>query len=191
MRELGPIEHGELAAGNVASMFGPRLRALVLGIGLAIQRFEDELFELLYGARQFPGKGAWCDHWGTLLGQPRGGLGDVEYTRILRGQAAARASTGNTDDQVVVAEELFPQLTVWRDDVYPAGVSWQFGPLPETIYGPQWPTLEGLFRAGVVLRSSKPPGVAYSFLVYPTTYFGFDDDPDAFGFDFGTYAEAF
>lgn len=184
-----PVDHAARALAALPSMFGPRVRAVVLGCALYLQDVEEDLLVLLHG-RHWPPTGAWLDHWGQKLGHERRGLSDPQYLRVLDGQRMANASSGTRDQQIAVARALFPSAAITRRDLHPIAAYWEIGPLlPSSFEGSPWPSDAFLDAAGEVLRSSKPRGRSYIIIAHVEGYFGFDDDPDALGFDEGDLSE--
>ena len=185
-----PVDHVAEGDALLPSFLGPRIRAVVAGCMLYLRDVvEDDLLAVLHG-RHWPPSGDWSQHWGSLLGQPQRGMPDLLYRRVLEGQAAANNSGGDREDQIAVAQALFPEAAVVRRDLYPATVSWEIGPLTQPgPDGRMWPHDAFLDAAGAVLRSSAPGIVSYSIVAYVERYFGFEADDDAYGWDDGDLSE--
>lgn len=81
-----------------------RIRSGRLGaaraIGRTFQHLEDNIYDL-YMSFVFELASGWTlDFWGWFAGEPRGGLNDILYKRLIRVALAAKYTSGNKDDYI-------------------------------------------------------------------------------------------
>lgn len=109
--------------------------ALLDTIADSIQSVDDEIVGMNHGLIFSQAEGEYLDYWGELVNQPREGLTDHWYRRLVRTAFLARRSDGTresviaiwqaaTEDSVVEYRYASPNgivLTAWRSDYLPDG----------------------------------------------------------------------
>lgn len=92
------------------------LMALVGELALAAQAIETSLFDVIEQTTIGTSTGAWLDRLGALVGEERGGEGDVLYRRYIRARVQANTSEGTFEDLIAVITEwygsAFPSLII-------------------------------------------------------------------------------
>lgn len=130
--------------------------------------------------------GANLDQYGLLVGERRDGLNDIEYRAFIGARILSNLSEGTIDEMTAILAIIGRATSaVQYIPLYPAGM--QFG------YVTAEPPASDARAARIVTQMTEvaPAGVEVAFIVEATEdYFGFDDDPEAFGFDEGEFARA-
>lgn len=88
-------DHSARAVGRLPSRLRqPVISALVTSIGEEIQKLEDEVFDTLSGLPVEAAQGVVLDRWGAIVGEPRLGLDDPTFRRVIQAKlVAAQASS--------------------------------------------------------------------------------------------------
>lgn len=182
------VDHPERAKALLTSLLSkPNLTLLLQLFTEQVQELED-LFFALYAERQIDtAQGAQLDQLGAIAGARRDGLDDETYRRVIRVQQIANQAAGRPEELLEVAKVLFAEADadarVLYYPLYPLGfglVIFRTDPSEELQRD----------RAIEVLTSMLPLAVKLDALDEATPgYFGWDDDPDALGFDVGHFVE--
>lgn len=141
-----------------------------------LQRLDDSI--ALLSAPLSDASGDTLDLLGDWVGEPRGGLSDAEYRRIIAGRRVVRAG-GTTPWRVAAmwaALTESPTATVTAQGA---------GSVSMTALVPYTPSGAWLRRAGGIVMDSIALGVGVSAAIYKTTSAVYDAAP---GYDIGTYA---
>jgi hypothetical protein len=116
------IDHVAEALARLPMQFRgkPRIEAFVRATTSSLQALEDASVQLLTAWVLDTAIGAQLDQLGVIVGQPRDGLSDADYRRILRARIAANRSDGIVEDLIQVARMVVyddaAQIEVERQD---------------------------------------------------------------------------
>jgi hypothetical protein len=176
-------DHGDRAVGKVLSQFKrkPRIAALIRALASGTQELEDELFSLIVSRTLTAATGAELDQWGSVVGEPRGSLGDSDYRRFIRARTMVNVCKGDVDSLIAIWQVVMGTEDVRFLPTYPAGYRLQAvrsALLPEYVRR----------RARRIMVDPKPGGVTSVCVEARRGFFGFSGNPDALGFDVGRYA---
>ncbi len=150
-----------------------------------IQRVENYFYSLIVDRIFDPEhvSGVWLDRWGEIVGVPRAGRTREHYSRVVAARILANRSEGLVSQitqalaTVAGAESTLYQLTA---------------PMEYYVYYTVQAYLSASERADVVdiIRYMTRATVGVSIVEAKAAgYFGFDDDPEALGFNLGEWAE--
>lgn len=98
----------------------PWLKALLLGLGDAMQRLEGDVLDLYTSSMLDTATGRDLDAWGALVDVQRRGLDDEEFRAYLQYRAACKRSRG-WREHVLRFQEI-PGITADYAEIYPAAV---------------------------------------------------------------------
>lgn len=166
-----------IAKGRVPAQFGPGVKGYAEAWGAVCQLAEDDLFDLYVSQTVDEAQGALLDRWGAIVGEPRGGLGDDDYRRIIRVKLQAQKTGGSPPQMAEVVRALFPDLTELTFREYAAHYRFHVshtGTLSDDMYR----------RIMRIYRLMKPAGVGAGMVEGPADVFRFDKshlDRDRFG----------
>jgi len=142
------------------------------------QGVEDALWERFTRRGLSDAVGAELDLWGVLLAEPRAGLLDDDYRRILGAVILARTSDGSNDRLAQIAQVAAGASQVRTFDLWPPTVRVEYG-VPATL-------ADGAARRVVrLLRRAKRGGVMLQVIEWTPAPFAFEDDEDG-GLGFGS-----
>jgi len=147
-----------------SALRGPRGMALMSSLCRAFGELDDQQGEIIRQMDPNLATDAMLDRCGSRVFEPRGGLADPEYRRIINGRAAASASDGSFNG-------------VWRTWLALSGANhdrarmFRYGlpSRPGLLLAAEFPTVPSvpfLRRAGAVLLDA----VVYPFEVAATLY---------------------
>lgn len=161
----------------------PRIVSLVKAFAKGIQDAEDDLDALMSAMRLPTATGAILDIWGEIVGEPRDGASDAIYRRFIFAKVLVNNSFGTTDNliEIVAALEGVDPEDVDHTNYFPASAE-----LSVTV-----PTVSDAATQRKIRRAldiAGPAGVNLQIVEATTGYFGWFADPDALGFDDGTFA---
>ena len=176
--------HADLAEAALLYQFRTKanIPALARALASGAQAFEDELFGVIMGTEFSLATGVNLDRWGELVGAKRNGLTDSEYRPFIRGQILANRSSGKTDELIQVFQEI-TDGEVRHQNLFPAGFQMivvRTVPMSDRVAS----------RVGLLMRTIKPAGISMDLIEAVTGYFGFAENPDAFGYDLGLFSRA-
>lgn len=160
---------------------------LIAAIAPSVQELEDTFWALFAERSLQDAVGDALDQWGELLDEARDGLTDGHYRRVLLVKARVNRSNGTINELVDILAQLVDadEDSVIYMPLYPAGFALEY------LRQVQSPA-SLLARVRRLILDATPAGVGLGYIVEAKAgYFGFDDDPDAFGFDEGQLAELF
>lgn len=164
----------------------PRLVALVEAFAEELQVIEDTAFALVEERFLDTADGAQLDQLAAVLDATRDGLSDEDLRARLRVRILANRSRGEGDRLLRIVALSTARGPVWLRPVFPAGLRIEF---PSPPGSPLSATRARIAREE--LGRAVASGVQVDELVEWTDggVFGFEDDPDALGFDDGELAE--
>lgn len=163
---------------------GERFIAFVSAFAEEVQELEDAVWATIVERFLTTASGAQLDQYGRLLGVVRAGLNDDDYRAVLETTILVNRSSGEVDRLLTIATILLDREGIRYTPHYPAGfrLDYDAGSTPVSATRRRL-AVEAIARARaagigieVVLESVDPA-------------FGFDDDPTAYGFDEGGFAE--
>jgi hypothetical protein len=144
------------------------------------QNLEDTIADLIESALLDIASGALLDRIGKSIGVRRFSSSDDEYRKEIRTKILMIRSNGTINEFLEIAVRLFGASNARLQNVYPASAIIDLFEV----------TVTDTARAKAALESVLPSGVSLESVVsVPTEYFGFEDDPNALGFDEGFWAE--
>ena len=162
----------------------PRILAAVRAVAYMIQTFEDEKFDLIMAQYIDTAHGALLDQWGDLVGEPRDGLDDDPYRRIIKGKFLTLTSRSDEDRIIRLAQALTaPSIVESRSLPKRA--------LAVSIFRDAYLPLAYARRVARLLRLNRPRGYAMEITEAVTTHAGFlgrTAEPLALGWGSGLLA---
>lgn len=171
----------DAAVANLISAYKgkTRIEALVRSLAGGAQTLEDQAFGLLVSTTLSAASGDLLEKWGTLVGEDRVGLDDIDYRVFVNARILANNSNGTTDDMIGIWQLVTaPYIDLWHTDHYPAAFSlW--------VIRSEAMSDERARRVGRLMRDVKPGGIAMDLVEAVAGYYGFQDDPGAFPLDVG------
>lgn len=179
-----PVDHVAEAQEQVWNRFKkcPNFKGLAKVIGLRFQLLSDELEDIRVARDLDVATGVNLDELGAIVGQSREGFSDLIYRTLVKAKTAANRSKGTTEDLINTA--LILRNGVIADIVYtelfPAAIQIDFLNSLETTQH------QALIAS--ILFLTKLSGVRLVVTFSTPTPFGFDGDPDAFGFETGQFS---
>jgi len=179
--------HRAIAVSNLLAQWRcqPNASAVVKALAGGVQTIENEIFSVLVSTTFTAASDHDLDHWGLLVGEPRGGLNDEDYRVLIGARILANKSIGTRDEIITIAQLITaPSVVVYRD-IYPACFSLQ---IRRGSAG--FMSRARARRVAALLRSIKPAGVCVFLTEAAEGYFGFAGDPDASPFDVGVWSRA-
>lgn len=108
------FDYAERAKARILSQYRekPKLVALVMTLAAAVQEVEAALFDVIEQTAVGTAVGTWLDQLGNIVGEERGGVGDVLYRRYINARVAANGSEGTLEDFIDV-------ITAWYGATFP------------------------------------------------------------------------
>lgn len=169
--------------GEMLSQFdgAPKLRRLAEIFLEQLQDVENVVLDLVYERTLDGASGFWLDVIGRILGEPRGGLDDNAYRRFLEARAVVIFSTGVREDVLSIMSLLTQSDDIHVQSNFPAAFIVNYT-TPSALLG----SIRQRIRSAILAAIGK--GIAVEVVEAQPDYFGFADDPDALGFDDGTFA---
>lgn len=178
-----PVDHVAEAKDQVWNRFKkcPNFTALAKVTGKRFQILSNDLEDIRTVRDLDVANGANLDELGSIVGQDREGFSDLIYRTLIKAKTAANRSKGTTENLIDTA--LILRNSVIADIVYvelfPAAVQIDFLNSLETI--------QHQALIADLLFLTKLSGVRLVVTFSSPTPFGFDGDPDAFGFGVGQF----
>lgn len=164
----------------------PRILAAVRAVAHMIQTFEKEKFDLILAQYIDNAHGAFLDQWGALVGEPREGLGDEPYRRIIKGKFLSVVSRSDENRIIELAQALTsPSIVESR--------SLPKRTLSVAIFRDAYMPTAYARRVARILRLNRPRGYAMEITEAVTTHAGFLErtaEPTALGWGSGLLARA-
>lgn len=178
--------HIEEAQANLVSQFQdkPILKALLASFVEQIQQLENVFFELLdlryltsgRRTRSQPAFGMQLDRIGSIVGEERQRRTDDAYRLAIDARIILNRTNGTPEDIIRLIRALVGDKEVEIIESFPA----HFDAIVND------PIDVDPFRVSTFVQSAKPAGVRGIFQWHQTNKpFGFEGDPEAFGFDDG------
>lgn len=178
-----PVDHVADAQEQVWNRFKkcPNFTSLAKVIGKRFQILSDDLEDIRAVRDLDVASGTNLDKLGAIVGQPREGFSDLIYRTLIKAKTAANRSKGTTENLIDTA--LILRNGVATDIVYteffPAAIQIDFLNATET--------LQHQALIADLLFLTKLGGVRLVVTFSTSIPFGFDGDPDAFGFETGEF----
>lgn len=164
----------------------PGVLAFVEGIGDTAQVLENMIGGVQLSNTIELATGELLDQWGVLVGEERGGVGDADYRRFIRGRALANRCRGSLDEMIALWKVLMSPTTSVLGETFPPATLYLHAYRNAATFGDAL-----LARNRRILEAAKPAGVQLDLreitLLPP---FGFTSPP-AGGFGVGYLATAF
>lgn len=179
-------DHEERMLSKVLSQYRtkPRLCALARSLGAAVQQVEDAFAPLSSDVLFCNATGARLDLYGAWVNEPRVGLTDIEYRRVIAARVLANRCQGTEDEMWGILTTLIPEDVA--EEVYLTAL------YPASIYArvrTRWrPDVQYVRRVGAILRLAKPAGVSLGGAWAVDVAYGFDGNPATLGLDQGQLA---
>jgi hypothetical protein len=177
-------DHVDRALGNLTHEFddAENVKAIVRAFVDEVQVAEELVLSLITERYISSAIGAQLDQYGALVGEPRNGLSDAQYRLFIQARIATNMSEGEIEVLISVLKTITGADSVKVMQAYPASLRAQY-----TVQG----ALSASLRTRIFnqLLSVTPAGVSLVVVEAEAASFGFDDDPDALGFDLGAWAE--
>lgn len=176
-------DHRDRARADLPSQFRdkPHIEAAIAAWAKAVQTFEDLLWGVLQARHLDTATGHQLEQLAALVGEARGGLLDGELRRFVRAKIASRRARN-----AAAFIELWQLVTQSTDTellhLYPAHYQLQ-------AVVPDWPRDLLIERISAFMDAVRPGGIGADHVLATPAYFGFDDDPDALGYDAGALSE--
>lgn len=103
------LDYAERAKARILSQYRekPKLVALVMTLAAAVQEIESALFDVIDQTAVGTAVGSWLDQLGNIVGEERGGVGDVLYRRYINARIAANGSEGTLENIIDVIEAWY------------------------------------------------------------------------------------
>lgn len=150
-----------------------RLKAMICALVSPMQSLEDELVKLMLVRDLDNAYGQHLDNWGELVSEPRGGLTDTWYRKLIKARMVADQSNGLASDLIAVARKVIDSArTLELSDVRDLTASGAMEAML-AIGGDAEPGLP-YNRLFDILNDAKPSGMQLT-LDYSTS-----DDDDTF-----------
>lgn len=164
---------------NLIAQFedSPRIASLLTTFLDQIQQLEDAFSEILTETTVEASTGQQLDALGSIVGEPRSGRNDLQYSTALRARLILNVSEGTPENIIALIRAIAGDVTVQVFESYPASFL-------ATIVDPIDPTEVDVTQIGSLVASGRPAGVegVLTFGVIPA--FRYDAGP---GFDEGKY----
>lgn len=99
---------------RMLSEFEDTVVAMAEAAGAAIQLSEDDILDLYVSLPLTIASGAVLDRWGAVVGEPRLGLTDADYVRVINAKIASLYTAARPDKVAEVLVTLFePSSTTY------------------------------------------------------------------------------
>lgn len=165
-----------------------RMLGLIRALTLPFQDIEDTLFALQTQRMITNAVGAQLDIIGTYVGLDRMGFNDDTYRLFIQIQIAINNSQGHVDQIISIMQLITGATNVLYLPYFPAAMDLQIN-VDIIPYLAGLPLSQSEFIT--LIQETIPAGVdLYGISAYngPDNAFGFFEDPDALGYDEGSYA---
>jgi hypothetical protein len=177
-------DHVDRAKANLTSDYSDavKVRGLVAAFVSEIQEVEQVMYELIVSRYIGNASDAQLDQYGAAVGEPRAGLTNAEYRKFILARILTNLGEGEIPRLLEVVKTITSASRVKYTAAHPAHF------LVEYVRGGY---TSAAFRNRVKSQVLEltPAGVGFTVIEANEGYFGFNDDPDAFGFDVGEWAE--
>jgi hypothetical protein len=175
--------HVEKALDTMLSQFNGAtgLQALVRLTVEEVQTVENESFDLISQRQLDSSVGAQLDVYGKIVGQPRFGLPDADYRRLIRVRIQTNRTKTTIEEQIAIVLGATGALRVRYTPTYPAAyeLEWE-------VPSPNSATMRTLILD--FLLDARPAGVKLGAAVeYTAGYWGFLGDPNALPLGVGAW----
>lgn len=107
-------DHITRALGRLPSVFdaATNLRAVVTAAAEEVQVAENAASEMLASRNVEVATGAALDQWGELVGEPRRGMGDTDYRRMIRSRVLQSTRSGEAGSLIRIVQLMTDSLDV-------------------------------------------------------------------------------
>ncbi len=176
----------ERTLGRLLSQFKGKVRieALLTATATVVQELEDLFIGQLLNESEFDvAAGVHLEAWGKLVGEQRGGLLDEDYRRFISAKILANKCLGRTDEFIRIFDLVTGDSEVRENKLLWLGFELY-------TYRQSGDDLSDDLKSRIfrMLESIRPDGVNMTLVEVPFGYFGFEEDPDALGYDVGLFA---
>lgn len=182
-----PVDHVAEAQEQVWNRFKkcPNFTALAKVTGKRFQILSDDLEDIRAVRDLDVATGTNLDKLGAIVGQDREGFSDLIYRTLIKAKTAANRSKGTTENLIDTALILRNGVTIdiTYTELFPASVQIDFLNSLET--------LQHQALIADLLFLTKLGGVRLVVTFSTSIPFGFDGDPDAFGFETGQFTSLY
>jgi hypothetical protein len=182
-----PVDHVADAQEQVWNRFKkcPNFTALAKVTGKRFQILSNDLEDIRAVRDLDVATGTNLDKLGAIVGQDREGFSDLIYRTLIKAKTAANRSKGTTENLIETALILRNGVTtdITYTELFPASVQIDFLNSLET--------LQHQALIADLLFLTKLGGVRLVVTFSTSTPFGFDGDPDAFGFETGQFTSLY
>lgn len=178
-----PVDHVADAQDQVWNRFKkcPNFTSLAKVIGKRFQILSNDLEDIRAVRDLDTAMGTNLDKLGAIVGQSREGFSDLIYRTLIKAKTAANRSKGTDDD--VINTALILRKGIATDIVYT-----EFFPAAIQIdFLNSFETLQHQALIADLLFLTKLGGVRLVVTFSTPIPFGFDGDPEAFGFETGQF----
>lgn len=168
----------------------PVICAIVAAVAAVWQCVEDTSNSASSGIDFAHASSHVLDLWGRLVREPRGGLDDIQYRRVIDARILANRSKGTTDELIEIAK-----LAAYPGDVV------EFFRFPNAsailqVVSSTTPTPQYLARLRRIIRDAKPAGVSvvgiWAVSTPSSPPFGYDTNPTpTAGYNVGAFSYSF
>ena len=178
-----PVDHVADAQEQVWNRFKkcPNISNLATVTGKRFQILSNDLEDIRAVRDLDVATGTNLDKLGAIVGQDREGFSDLIYRTLIKAKTAANRSKGTTENLINTALILRNDVAtdITYTELFPASVQIDFLNSLET--------LQHQALIADLLFLTKLGGVRLVVTFSTPTPFGFDGDPDAFGFETGEF----
>lgn len=147
-----------------------RLETLLSVLVTPMQRLENALYQLLIQRTVDLAVGVQLDVLGRIVGQPRGGLIDNVYRRIIRARIATNRSTGKREELLNIAALVISNVSAKLFEQDQANATWFLRVDAVATDGPTMTILTSLIKSAVaagvrptVQSAPTTPGGMFKF----------------------------
>jgi hypothetical protein len=157
--------------------------ALIRAMAKGAQVLEDNIFALVVDRGIEVAVGVNLDQWGSLVGEARDGLEDIDYRRFIRARILVNRSKGTTDEMIVLYRLLMGTEDVRHTNLQPA--TFKLEAVRQTL-------LDDAIAARVLrmMTEAAPSGRQMLLVEAVTGYFGFRTNSAARGYNVGLFGRS-
>lgn len=154
------VTYAERAKARILAQYQtkPLFVALIAELATLVQEIEAALFDVTEQTAIGVAFGTWLDRLGAIVGEERGGVGDVLFRRYILARIQANTSEGTLEDVIAV-------ITAWYGAAFPSLILTEPGRanLLVDLNSPDV-QLDALARLVKLLRDTRSAGVGGQML---------------------------
>lgn len=159
----------------------PRITALLHALAKGTQIQEDQNFALIVDRTIDTAVGANLEQWGSLVGELRDGVTDIDYRVYIKARILANTGSGFTDDLIELFQLLTAPSEVRHESLFP-------GAFKLFAVRGEFMSATRKVRVRRLMEDARPNGKAMILIEAVTGYYGFQEDTAAEGFGVGQFA---